>query len=292
MSKPILKWAGGKRQIIKEILAHFPRDYKLRSFHEPMFGAGAVSFEIGPKDGTINDVNRRLVNLYEVVKECPEELILFNRRHQHSKEYFYKARERFNAPVRGESLDPVEEASLLIYLNRTCFNGLYRENSSGAFNVPFGRYKTVDFFQEESIREASMVLGKLEIHNEDFTYVLELARPGDLIYFDPPYHPISETASFTSYHMNGFDLKDQERLRDAMVELHERGVMVILSNSNAREIRELYSQLDGFTISDIKAKRAINCNGSKRGDVGEVVITNVPPDERRCDFDSSTKSLE
>lgn len=287
MANPILKWAGGKRQIIQEILSHFPKDYAFRKFHEPMFGAGAITFNIEPKAGSINDINRRLVNLYRVVKNCPGELIEFNKHHQYNKDYYYNARNRFNAPINGENLDPVEEASLLIYLNRSCFNGLYRENSKGGFNVPFGRYKTVDFIQEKNIIKAHEILRNLEIHNEDFSYVCKTANSGDLVYFDPPYHPVSLTSSFTSYSKDAFDFSDQERLRNTMIDLNDAGVQVVLSNSNAPEVIELYRKLEGFTISLIKAKRAINCNGSRRGEVGELVVTNIPVENRNHGLMSS-----
>ncbi len=276
MANPILKWAGGKRQIIQEILKHFPTDYSSRKFHEPMFGAGAITFKIEPKTGSINDINRRLVNLYRVVKTYPDELIEFNKRHQYNKDYYYDARNRFNVPINGESLDPIEEASLLVYLNRSCFNGLYRENSKGGFNVPFGRYKSVDFVQEKNILNAHDILRNLEIHNEDFSYVCESANPGDLVYFDPPYQPVSLTSSFTSYSKDSFDFSDQERLCNTIIRLNDKGVDVVLSNSNAPEVVELYQKLEGFSISFITAKRAINCNGSRRGEVGELVVTNVP----------------
>jgi len=282
MANPILKWAGGKRQIIQEILDHFPKDYPSRRFHEPMFGAGAVTFRIEPKSGSINDINRRLVNLYRVVKTRPEDLLICNRSHRYEKEYYYNARNRFNAPIEGKYLDPIEEASLLIYLNRSCFNGLYRENSKGGFNVPFGRYKSVDFVQENSILKAHEILKNLDIHNEDFSYVCESAKSGDLVYFDPPYQPVSLTASFTSYSKEAFDFSNQERLKDAMIELNDKGVFVVLSNSNAPEVVELYEQLEGFTISTITAKRAINCDGGRRGEVGELVVTNVPKENRLC----------
>ena len=280
MANPILKWAGGKRQIIQEILNHFPKDYSSRKFHEPMFGAGAITFKIEPKTGSINDINRRLVNLYRVVKTYPNELIEFNKHHQYNKDYYYNARNRFNAPINGENLDPIEEASLLVYLNRSCFNGLYRENSKGGFNVPFGRYKSVDFVQEKNILNAHEILRNLEIHNEDFSYVCELANPGDLVYFDPPYQPVSLTSSFTSYSKDAFDFSDQERLWNTMIRLNDKGVDVVLSNSNAPEVVKLYQKLEGFSISLITAKRAINCNGSRRGEVGELVVTNVPIDNR------------
>jgi DNA adenine methylase len=276
MTNPVLKWAGGKRQIIEEVIHHFPRDFKDRPFHEPMVGGGAVTFRIEPKRGTINDINGRLMRFYDVVKNRPEELIERNRQHIWSEEYYYHARDIFNRPARGEPLDVVDEASLLVYLNRTCYNGLYRENSKGAFNVPFGRYKKVDYVQEKSILAASKILINLSIFNDDFEYILRTAKRGDLVYFDPPYQPVSKTSSFTSYHKDAFDFEEQVRLRDTIEQLDEKGVYVVLSNSESIEMRRIYSELQGFSIYVIEAKRAINCNGSKRGAIAELIVTNVP----------------
>ncbi|NJE76360.1 DNA adenine methylase [Thermococcus sp. ES12] len=277
MAEPILKWAGGKRQILHEIVALMPKDFRNRTFHEPFFGGGAVTFWMEPKRGTINDINPKLINFYVVVRDHVDELIEDAKGHRNEKEYFYKAREEFNEIVRnGFEIPNIRLASLLLYLNKTAFNGLYRENRKGEFNVPFGRYKNPKIVDEERLRKASEVLKKLDIYNEDFTYILRVAKPGDLVYFDPPYHPVSETASFTSYSKEDFSKEDQERLRDVCLELHERGVYFILSNSYVKPVRELYEGIDGFEILKIYAKRPINSKADRRGEVPEMLVTNVP----------------
>ncbi len=281
MAEPILKWAGGKRQILPEIVALMPEDFKNRTFHEPFFGGGAVTFWMEPKRGTINDINPKLINFYIVVRDYVDELIEDAKRHKNEKEYFYKARSEFNEIVRnGFKIPNIRLASLLLYLNKTAFNGLYRENRKGEFNVPFGRYKNPKIVDEERLRKASEVLRNLDIYNEDFTYILRVAKPGDLVYFDPPYHPVSETASFTSYSKEDFNKKDQERLRDVCLELHEKGVYFILSNSYVKPVRELYEGIWGFEILKIYAKRPINSKADRRGEVPEMLVTNVTAELR------------
>ncbi|WP_088863360.1 DNA adenine methylase [Thermococcus celer] len=281
MAEPILKWAGGKRQILHEIVALMPKDFKSRTFHEPFFGGGAVTFWMEPDKGTINDINPKLVNFYVVVRDHVDELIEDAEEHKNEKEYFYKARAEFNEIVRtGFKIPNIRLASLLLYLNKTAFNGLYRENRNGEFNVPFGKYKNPRIVDEERLRKASGVLKKLDIYNEDFTYILRAAGPGDLVYFDPPYHPVSETASFTSYSKEDFSKEDQKRLRDVCLELHERGVYFILSNSYVKPVRELYEGIDGLEILKIYAKRPINSKADRRGEVPEMLVTNVPQELR------------
>ncbi|WP_084593955.1 DNA adenine methylase [Palaeococcus ferrophilus] len=281
MAEPILKWAGGKRQILHEIVTLMPKDFRNRTFHEPFFGGGAVTFWMEPERGTINDINPKLMNFYVVVRDHVDELIEDAKKHKNEKEYFYKARSEFNEIVRsGFEIPNIRLASLLLYLNKTAFNGLYRENRKGEFNVPFGRYKNPKIVDEERLRKASEVLKKLEIHNEDFTYILKVAEPGDLVYFDPPYHPVSETASFTSYSKEDFSRGDQERLRDVCLKLHEKGVYFILSNSYVEPIRELYEGIDGIEVFKIYAKRAINSKADRRGAVPEMLVTNVPKELR------------
>lgn len=281
MAEPILKWAGGKRQILHEIVALMPKDFKSRTFHEPFFGGGAVTFWMEPDKGTINDINPKLVNFYVVVRDHVDELIEDAEEHKNEKEYFYKARAEFNEIVRtGFKIPNIRLASLLLYLNKTAFNGLYRENRNGEFNVPFGKYKKPRIVDEERLRKASGVLKKLDIYNEDFTYILRAAGPGDLVYFDPPYHPVSETASFTSYSKEDFSKEDQKRLRDVCLELHERGVYFILSNSYVKPVRELYEGIDGLEILKIYAKRPINSKADRRGEVPEMLVTNVPQELR------------
>lgn len=279
MVEPVLKWAGGKRQLLSSITAVFPESFN--RYHEPFFGGGAVFFSLEPEDGTINDLNQRLMDFYRAVKRWPEDLIEENTSHQHSKEYYYAARDEFNdlrdLEEKSKS-EAVREASLLLYLNRTCFNGLYRENSDGEFNVPFGRFSNPDWIQSDRIRSMSRALQDTEICNEDFEYVRDAADPGDLVYFDPPYQPVSTTADFTDYHAEGFDESDQTRLRDLVVKLSERDVYVVASNSPP--VADLYEDYDEFGIQQVDASRSINSDAANRGDVAEILITNVSSEKR------------
>jgi len=280
MVEPILKWAGGKRQLLSEITAHFPTTYDV--YHEPFVGGGAVFFHLDPDAGTINDLNERLTTFYEVVCDHPDALIAENKTHEYAEEYFYEARSEFNEFLSNptvSSKDRIREASLLLYLNRTCFNGLYRENSDGEFNVSFGRYTNPDWVQEQRIRKTSRTLQGTEVFNTDFTYVLEEATEGDLVYFDPPYEPLSKTADFNSYYAEGFDRYDQRRLRDAAVELSEKDVSVLILNSPP--VTELYEEYDAFSVTYVDAGRPINSDASNRGEVAEVLITNIHSDDQR-----------
>ena len=270
MVDPILKWAGGKRSLVPHILSLFPVDYKTRVYHEPFIGGGAVFFKIRPRAGSINDINSHLVNFYWVVRDKPEELISQGRLYTYDEESYYLLRDRFNQ----QGLSDVEYAALLLYLNKTAFNGLYRVNSKGEFNVPFGRYKNPTIVPERRIRAASRILQKVEIFNKDFSYVLDYAKEGDLCYLDPPYQPVSETASFTSYSSEGFDLNEQRRLRDLCIELDERGILFVLSNSYTEPILDLYKETK-FQIKVTQAKRAISSKPSTRGPINEVLVTNI-----------------
>ncbi|ELZ42460.1 DNA adenine methylase [Halorubrum saccharovorum DSM 1137] len=296
MAEPILKWAGGKRQLLDELYARFPATYG--RYHEPFLGGGAVFFDLEPPDATVNDANPRLVNFYERVRDDPEALIERlesfadpdaepdsalpyaeeTARGRDVESYYYQQRARFNRrPYEGE-FDPLEEAALLLYLNRTCYNGLYRENADGGFNVPVGRYANPDWVQRDRIRRASDALADSTVRNDDFAYVLDAADPGDLVYFDPPYEPMSATASFNEYSAEGFDREDQRRLLDVAAELDEAGVWVVLSNSGV--MYEPYAEA-GFRVDREGATRAINSDAGNRDEVDEIVATNVPPAERR-----------
>ncbi len=296
MVKPILKWAGGKRQLLEEVYLHFPKSYK--RYHEPMLGGGALFFDLEPKSGTINDINPRLVNFYKIVRDKPEDLIKISesfksptrppdpdrafskvsRKGKEIKKYYYQQRELFNRRPNLEDFNPVYEAALLLYLNRTCYNGLYRENSSGEFNVPIGRYKNPDWVRKAIILNASEVLQKVEIYNKNFDYIMGVAKPGDLIYFDPPYVPMSNSANFTDYHANGFDKKDQKKLLKIAKRLDKKDVNLIISNSGV--MYDFYEK-QGFFVEEVKAIRAINSNPDKRGKIAEIIATNIPPISRK-----------
>jgi len=272
MVTPVLKWAGGKRGLTSDILGLFPPDYRRRAYHEPFVGGGAVFFQVRPRAGTINDINPRLINFYRVVRDSPEELIAQARQYPYDEETYYRLRERFNQ----KGLPPVEEAALFLYLNKTAYNGLYRVNSKGEFNVPFGRHRNPRIVPEAGIRAASKALRRVEIFNRDFSYVVDFAGEGDLCYLDPPYQPVSPTANFTEYSEGGFDMDQQERLRDVCVELHEKGVLFVLSNSDVEAIRELYGG-EGFRVVVVRGRRSIGSKAHTRGSVNELLITNIPP---------------
>jgi len=274
---PILKWAGGKRSLIPHILSLFPADYKNRVYHEPFVGGGAVFFKIRPRFGSINDVNSRLVNFYRVVRDQPEELVSQARCYTYDERSYYFLRDRFNQ----SDLSDVECAALLLYLNKTAFNGLYRVNSKGEFNVPFGRYKNPTIVPEKRIRAASKILKKVEIFNEDFSYILDYAKKGDVCYLDPPYQPVSETANFTSYSSERFDLNEQRRLRDLCIELDECDALFVLSNSYAEPILDLYEKIGRFRVIIIQAKRVISSKASTRGPINEILVTNIPEDKSK-----------
>ena len=269
---PILKWAGGKRLLIDNIILYFPKDYKNRVYHEPFFGGGAMYFKLEQKNGTINDINKRLMNFYKVVRDCPYELIDTTSRYNYDKDTYYELRELFNV---GD-INKVEEAALFLYLNKTCFNGLYRVNSNNHFNVPFGRYKKPTIVPKSDILKASELLEHVEILSEDFSYISDKIEEGHLCYFDPPYQPLSSTSNFTSYSVDGFDIHDQKRLAALCYEINEKGAFFVLSNSNTSEITEMYEGNESYILREVDANRSINCDSSKRGSVKELIVTNVP----------------
>jgi len=274
MVNPILKWAGGKRSLIPNIIRIFPFDYQDRVYHEPFFGGGAVFFKIRPKSGSINDINPRLMNFYRFIRDNPEELILMAKKYNYNEETYYQLRDHFNQ----KKLSKIEEAAVILYLNKTAFNGLYRVNSKGEFNVPFGYYKNPKIVPIKRIRIASKILKRVEIFNEDFSYILEHAQKGDLCYFDPPYHPINRTSNFTSYSPKGFELIEQKKLRDLCVSLNEKGVFFVLSNSSVDQIIELYKNIIDFHIQIVQAKRVISSKVSTRGPINEILVTNIKSD--------------
>ncbi len=275
-AKPFLKWAGGKRKLFESYLPYFPSQFK--HYFEPFIGGGAVLvnlFEHHPEmQATIIDINQELINAYKVVKAQVEELIglLAQHKNRHCKEYYYKVRAWDQDPALFNALSDTERAARLIYLNKTCFNGLYRVNSQGFFNVPFGRYKDPQIYDPENLRNVSKMLQNVEVLNASFDKVLDLAKKGDLIYFDPPYQPISSTANFTSYTSDNFNETNQRRLRETFEILDQRGCYVVLSNSANEFIQDLYRDLEGIQVKEILASRAINRDGTKRGKIPEILI--------------------
>lgn len=272
--RPFVKWVGGKRQLLKqfrELNLYPPECFNPESntYFEPFVGGGAVFFDLLPKHAELSDTNRELVITYNVIKDNVDGLIESLKKHIYNKEYYLRVRTQDI-----NELSDIEIASRFIFLNRTGFNGMYRVNKSGQFNVPFGRYKNPLICDENNLRKASEALQGITITYRDYKDVLKLAKIGDFIYFDPPYYPLNPTSSFTAYTAKGFFEKEQIELRDTFVKLHERGCFVMLSNSDTPFINELYSGLEGVSVNKIIAGRAINSKGSKRGKINEVLITN------------------
>jgi DNA adenine methylase len=271
MVNPILKWAGGKRQLLSEIIKLFPKNYSSLVYHEPFIGSGAVFFNIEPIAGSINDTNHHLMNFYRIVRDSPEKLIEKTSEFEYQKEIYYELRQRYN----NEELSDLERAALFLYFNKTGFNGLWRVNSNGKFNVPFGRYKNPTIVPEERIRSSSMVLENVDVLCTDFSYIVDLAKEGELCYFDPPYEPVSETAYFTSYTTKGFDMTEQKRLCKTCNELDKKEVYFVLSNSHVKQIVDLYDSNPNFRIILVQARRSINSKADKRGPINEILVTNV-----------------
>lgn len=266
-AKPFVKWAGGKRQIVNILLSNVPKSFN--RYFEPFVGGGALLFELKPKKAVISDINEELINAYRVIKGNVDELIESLKKHKNSADYYYSIR-----AINPKTLNPVERASRFIYLNKTCFNGLYRENSKGEFNVPFGKYKNPKICDEENLRAVSQFLNSIdiEIFNSDYKETCELTQPGDFIYFDPPYYPVSKTSSFTKYNSKDFSEEDQIELSQIFKELDKKGCYVMLSNSDTEFIRKLY---EGYRIQVINTNRFINCKANKRKNASfELLITN------------------
>lgn len=268
---PFVKWVGGKRQLLKEIDQHLP--YKFSKYYEPFIGGGAVLFHNQPKNAVINDYNEELINLYNTIKTSPDELIEDLKKHINEEKYFYKIRAIDRNKDEYRVLSNIQRASRIIFLNKTCYNGLFRVNSSGEFNSPFGRYKAPNIVNDITIRAVSNYLLKndIKILNGDYEKSLLHIRKGSFVYFDPPYDPISESASFTGYTKGGFDREEQERLKNICDRLDKKGVKFLLSNSSTNFIRDLYQD---YEIISIKAKRAINSKGDGRGEITEVLVKN------------------
>ncbi len=267
---PILKWVGGKRQLLNEIMPLVNKNCS--TYIEPFVGGGAVLFELQPQKAIINDYNKELINVYTSVRDYSEDLINELELHEknNSEEYFYNIRS-LDRIEEYKSLSNVEKAARIIYLNKTCYNGLYRVNSAGQFNSPYGRYKNPNIVNAVTIRAMSKYLKQkdITIYNEDYKAILKLAKKGSFVYLDPPYMPISSSASFTGYTENGFSYEQQVLLKEECDKLRDKQIPFLLSNSDCQEIRELYKE---YIIKTVKAKRTINSNADKRGEINEVLI--------------------
>lgn len=271
---PVVKWVGGKRQLLSDIKKYIPESFA--TYYEPFVGGGAVLFELEPKKAIVNDINEELINLYKVIKESPEELIKELKRHAEfatDAEYYYKIREKDRNIIKYMLMSDVEKAARIHFLNKTCYNGLFRVNKSGAFNVPFGRYKNPDVVNEVTIRAVSKYFNEadIEFRNTDFEEALQGIKKDDFVYLDPPYDPITHSSNFTGYSKGGFGRNEQERLKKMCDKLNKKGVKFLLSNSATDYIKDLYKD---YKIEIIKAKRVINSNAALRGEIDEVLIRN------------------
>ena len=262
---PFVKWAGGKRSVLRHLLPLVPTSFG--KYFEPFVGGGAMFFALQPQRAVLSDNNERLVRTYAAIRDEVALVIALLESYPHDKDFFLRLRRSYI----DLGTDP-EVAAWLLYLNRTCFNGLYRVNRRNEFNVPFGRYANPTICDAARLRACSTALQGIELACADFEGVAVRASPGDFVYFDPPYLPLSKTSSFTSYTADGFGLVEHRRLRDLALDLKARGVHVLISNSSAPAIEELYADA-AFKVARIEANRAINSNASGRGKIAEFAIT-------------------
>lgn len=278
--KPFVKWAGGKRQIIDKLKEYVPDEYD--TYYEPFVGGGALLFELAPKKAVINDLNEELMNVYNCL--CNEEKfkkmcnLLNHYEAEHSEEFYYEIRNKDKNQNAYNRLSDYTKAARTIYLNKACFNGLYRVNSKNEFNVPFGKKTKINTYEGSNLITVSnyLTMNDIKIQSVDFEESLKTAKKGDFVYIDPPYD--SDTSTFNNYTEDGFGKEEQRRLAQVYKDLDKRGVYVMLSNHNTTLINELYKD---YHIHIIEAKRNINANGKKRGKVEEVIITNY---ENKRDF--------
>lgn len=264
--QPFLKWAGGKRHLIRQMLPRLPE--RFGRYHEPFLGGGALFFFLSPRlrrrHAYLADSNLRLVRTYLGLRAQPERVIKLLQSYPHEREFFLEMRSR---PIDQQS--DAEVAAWLIYLNKTAYNGLYRVNSHDVFNVPFGDYVRPNICDEPTLRACAASLRHARIEQLDFEQAAARAKPGDLVYFDPPYVPLSSTSSFTSYTASGFGPDDQKRLRDLALWLKRRGVHVLVSNSATTAVRKLYEDFEQISV---KARRSINSRPDQRGRISELLI--------------------
>ena len=274
---PILKWVGGKRQLLNEINPLLPK--RITTYVEPFVGGGAVLFSLQPKKAIVNDFNKDLINVYKIVRDNPQELLDILKEHDknNSEDYYYEIRalDRFE---NYKNMSDLEKAARIIYLNKTCYNGLFRVNQAGQFNSPYGKYKNPNIINEPVILAMSNYFNdnNIKLMEGDYREALKNLRKGAFVYFDPPYMPISSSSSFTGYTENGFNEKDQEELKIECDKLNDRGINFMLSNSAHPYILELYKD---YEITLVKARRSINSKGNKRGEINEVLVRNYGKDK-------------
>jgi len=268
VARPFVKWVGGKRQLLPELVKRLP--VKFNRYYEPFLGGGALFFRVRPQKALVSDINAELINAYQVIKHDVDSLIADLQQHYYEEEYFYRIRNIDRLDEYKDWTD-VQRASRLIYLNKTCYNGLYRVNSKGLFNTPFGKYKNPMIADGANLRACSRVLQAVEVVNAGFDSRALEAKRGDFVYMDPPYVPLRKTSNFTSYSKDGFDIEMQEKLYAHCCALDKKGVFFMLSNSSATFVLERYQE---FNLEFLQASRAVNSVAANRGKVQEVVVRN------------------
>jgi DNA adenine methylase len=262
--RPFLKWAGGKTQMLEQYGPLFPA--RFNRYHEPFVGGGAVFFHLRPRSAVLSDDNAELLDCWRAIRDDVDAVIRALSGHVYERDHYYAVR-----AIDPATLPPAERAARTIYLNRTCFNGLYRVNSKGGFNVPFGRYVNPRIVDAPNLRACAKALWRVRLTCGPFRQVLDRARRGDFVYLDPPYNPLSKTSYFTGYAPGGFGIDDQKELAAVFAELDARGALVMLSNSDTPLVRELYG---GFRLVEVRGARAISSKTTKRGPIGELVMLN------------------
>ena len=266
--KPFVKWAGGKSQLLPELTSRMPKDYG--KYFEPFLGSGALFFAVQPPSSCLSDNNQDLINAYTMVRDQLEDLVENLSQHPYEKEHYYATR-NVDREEEFANWPPVQKAARMIYLNKSCFNGLYRVNGKGQFNVPFGRYKNPTICDRNNLARCSRALQSVELRCDKFEAVEQLSSTGDFVYFDPPYAPVSATSNFTAYQAGGFGVEHHEALAQLCNRLDEKGVHFMVSNSFTDMAMELYKQ---HKVEVVSAARTINSKGGGRGKVSELIVTN------------------
>ena len=274
--KPIMKWVGGKRELLPELRKNIPSsfDKETNTYYEPFIGGGALLFDILPHHGVINDSNEELINLYKVVKNDVDSLIREISSYPYDKDFYYSIRELDRREGFPDFLSDIKRAARTLYLNKTCFNGLYRVNKKGQFNTPFGKYSNPTICKEHDLKDVSSYFNDndISIMSGDFAQCVKDAQEGDFVYLDPPYVPLSKTSSFTSYTKEGFEDCDQKRIKSIIDDLSNNGVYVLMSNSSSSDVFDLYSS--DYNIETVKVARKVNSKAHKRNKIDEFLIKN------------------